>query len=130
MIMNSVAIGLIGVACITTGAMRGLFLQKIRPEHHRDSASKDTIKLGAGMLAALTALVLGLLVSSAKSSFDATNTGIAQGGAKLEAVAKVYFGDDATPAGPARVASASSRCPEFIGKMPKPPPLQDFCNSF
>jgi hypothetical protein len=53
------------------------------PERHLDDASKDTIKLGAGLLATLAALVLGLLVSSAKSSFDAMNTGIAQAGAKV-----------------------------------------------
>ena len=61
----------------------GMWLHKILPERHLDAASKDTIKLGAGLLATLAALVLGLLVSSAKSSFDAMNTGIAQAGAKI-----------------------------------------------
>jgi hypothetical protein len=60
-----------------------MWLHKVLPEHHLDDASKDTIKLGAGLLATLAALVLGLLVSSAKSSFDAMNTGIAQAGAKV-----------------------------------------------
>jgi len=41
------------------------------------------VKVGSGMLATLTALVLGLLVSSAKSSFDAMNTAIASAGAKI-----------------------------------------------
>jgi hypothetical protein len=59
-----------------------MLLQKVLPEHHLDTPSKDTVKVGAGMLATLTALVLGLLVSSAKSSFDAMNAGIAQAGAK------------------------------------------------
>jgi len=60
-----------------------MLLQRVLPERHLDTASKDTVKLGAGMLATLTALVLGLLVSSAKSSFDAMNAGIAQTGAKV-----------------------------------------------
>jgi len=60
-----------------------MWLHKVLPERHLDDASKDTIKLGAGLLATLAALVLGLLVSSAKSSFDAMNTGIAQAGAKV-----------------------------------------------
>ena len=63
--------------------MLGMWLHKVLPEHHLDDASKDTVKLGAGLLATLAALVLGLLVSSAKSSFDAINTGIAQAGAKI-----------------------------------------------
>jgi hypothetical protein len=60
-----------------------MLLQKVLPQHHLDTPSKDTVKVGAAMLATLTALVLGLLVSSAKSSFDAMNAGIAQAGAKV-----------------------------------------------
>jgi hypothetical protein len=81
--MSSLVIGLISAACIFGGALLGMWLHKVLPEHHLDDASKDTIKLGAGLLATLAALVLGLLVSSAKSSFDAMNTGIAQAGAKV-----------------------------------------------
>ncbi len=76
--MNSLTIGLISAGCIFGGVLLGMLLQKVLPEHHLDTPSKDTVKVGAGMLATLTALVLGLLVSSAKSSFDAMNAGIAQ----------------------------------------------------
>jgi len=81
--MMDLIIGLISVACISIGLLAGMLLQKILPTHHLDEASKDAVKIGAGMLATLTALVLGLLVSSAKSSFDAINTAIASGGAKI-----------------------------------------------
>jgi Protein of unknown function (DUF4239) len=53
------------------------------PEHHLRDTSKDTVKVVAGMIATLSALVLGLLVGSAKSSFDTTSTAITQGGAKI-----------------------------------------------
>jgi len=81
--MNSLTIGFISAGCIFGGVLLGILLQKVLPQHHLASDSKDTVKLGAGMLATLTALVLGLLVSSAKSSFDAMNAGIAQAGAKI-----------------------------------------------
>jgi hypothetical protein len=81
--MNSLTIGFISAGCIFGGVLLGMLLQKVLPEHHLDTPSKDTVKVGAGMLATLTALVLGLLVSSAKSSFDAMNAGIAQAGAKI-----------------------------------------------
>ena len=81
--MNSLTIGFISAGCIFAGVLLGMLLQKVLPEHHLDTPSKDTVKVGAGMLATLTALVLGLLVSSAKSSFDAMNAGIAQTGAKI-----------------------------------------------
>jgi hypothetical protein len=81
--MNSLTIGLISAGCIFGGVLLGMLLQKVLPPHHLASDSKDTVKVGAGMLATLTALVLGLLVSSAKGSFDAMNAGIAQTGAKI-----------------------------------------------
>ena len=81
--MTSLTIGLISAGCVFGGVLLGMLLQKVLPEHHLDTPSKDTVKVGAGMLATLTALVLGLLVSSAKSSFDAVNAGIAQTGAKV-----------------------------------------------
>jgi hypothetical protein len=76
-------IGLISAACIFGGALLGFLLQGRLPEHHLRDTSKDTVKVAAGMIATLSALVLGLLVGSAKSSFDATNTAIVQNGAKI-----------------------------------------------
>ncbi len=81
--MNSMTIGFISAGCIFGGVLLGMLLQKVLPQHHLESDSKDTVKVGAGMLATLTALVLGLLVSSAKGSFDAMNVGIEQTGAKI-----------------------------------------------
>src|SRR5947208_4634965 len=87
--MNSLTIGFLSAGCIFGGVLLGMLLQKVLPQHHLQSESKDTVKVGAGMLATLTALVLGLLVSSAKGSFDAMNAGIAQTGAKIILLAHV-----------------------------------------
>jgi hypothetical protein len=81
--MNSSTIASISAGCIFGGVLLGMWLQKVLPQDDLASDSKDTVKVGTGMLATLTALVLGLLVSSAKSSFDAMNAGIAQTGAKI-----------------------------------------------
>jgi hypothetical protein len=80
--MSSLTIGLISAGCIFGGALLGLFLQGLLPERHLRDNSKDTVKVVAAMIATLAALVLGLLVSSAKSSFDATNTAVIENGAK------------------------------------------------
>jgi hypothetical protein len=81
--LSSLTIGLISAACIFGGALLGLLLQGLLPQHHLRDNSKDTVKVVAGTIATLSALVLGLLVGSAKSSFDATNTAIVQNGAKI-----------------------------------------------
>jgi len=98
--MDPLIVGLISVVCISIGLLVGLFLQNILPAQHLDAASKDTVRIGAGMLATLTALVLGLLVSSAKSSFDAMNTAIASGGAKVVMLDRVLanYGPEANEA--------------------------------
>src|SRR6266481_5992693 len=80
---SSLTIGLISAGCIFGGALLGFLLQGLLPEHHLRDASKDTVKVAAGTIATMSALVLGLLVGSAKSSFDATNTAITQNGAKI-----------------------------------------------
>jgi hypothetical protein len=98
--MDPLIVGLISVVCISIGLLVGLFLQNILPAHHLNAASKDTVRIGAGMLAILTALVLGLLVSSAKSSFDAMNTAIASGSAKVVMLDRVLanYGPEANEA--------------------------------
>lgn len=70
-------------AGIFLGALAGLSLRKILPEHHLSDESKDAVKLGAGLIATLTALVLGLLINSAKDSFDAINLAMTQSSAKV-----------------------------------------------
>ena len=81
--MNATAIACVSTGCIFAGALLGLGLQKLLPGHHLSKETQDIVRLSAGMIATLTALVLGLLVSSAKSSFDAMNNGIVQGSAKF-----------------------------------------------
>jgi hypothetical protein len=74
---------LISAACIFGGAVLGLLLSGLLPEGHLRDNSRDTVKVVTGMIATLAALVLGLLISSAKNSFDAVDTAITQSGAKI-----------------------------------------------
>ena len=53
-------------------------LRLILPEHHLSAESKDVIKLGMALTATMSALVLALLISSAKSSFDAQRNEVTQ----------------------------------------------------
>src|SRR6266404_610656 len=72
--MNSIAIGLIVFACVFGGALFGMFLRARLPEQHLSADSKDTVRLGMGLIGTMTALVLGLLVASAKSFYDTQST--------------------------------------------------------
>lgn len=81
--MTSTAISLVILLCPTSGFLLGMWLQHRLPDHHLSKESQDTVKLGSGMVATMSALILGLLVSSAKNTFDAMNLAIAQNGARI-----------------------------------------------
>lgn len=81
--MSSFTLAAIVFACVFGGALLGLFLRNVLPEHHVREDTKDVMKLTTGLIATLAALVLGLLVASAKSSFDTMNDDLRQIGAKL-----------------------------------------------
>jgi hypothetical protein len=81
--VNSLLIAATAFACMFGGILVGLWLRKSLPEHHTKDDSKDLVKTAAGMMATLVALIIGLLVSSAKSSFDQTSAGLTQSSAKI-----------------------------------------------
>ena len=76
--MSGSVVGITVLACTFGGALIGLFLRKALPGHHLDSDSRDTIKVSIGLIATMTALLLGLVTASAKSSFDAMDTTVKQ----------------------------------------------------
>ena len=80
---GSQTIFLISAGCIFGGAVFGLLLSRRLPEAHLRDNSRDTVKVVTGLIATLAALVLGLLISSAKNTFDAVDTAITNNGAKI-----------------------------------------------
>jgi hypothetical protein len=76
--MNPTIVGIIVFALTFGGALLGMWLRTLLPEHHLNAESKDTVKVGIGLIAMMTALVLGLVTASAKSSFDAVDSAVKQ----------------------------------------------------
>src|SRR5258707_14336637 len=68
--MMNLLISLLVFALIFGGALAGMAVRPLLWEHHLHSDSKDVVKLTAGLIGTLTALVLGLLIASAKTTFD------------------------------------------------------------
>lgn len=68
--MTPLAIAGLVFVCSLGGALVGIRLRTRLPGHHLSEDSKDTVKLGIGLIATMTALVLGLVTASAKSAFD------------------------------------------------------------
>ena len=65
------------------GMALGSYLRLVLPDEHTQADSKDILMTSAGMMATLIALIIGLLVTSAKGNYDNTTSGITQSGAKI-----------------------------------------------
>jgi hypothetical protein len=58
--------------------MLGTWLRGVLPQHHLDAETKDLIKLGVALIGTMAAMLLGLLVASAKSAYDARRSELTQ----------------------------------------------------
>jgi hypothetical protein len=76
--MTSLALSGIIFVLILGGIFLGTLLRRTLPKHHLDEDAQNTVRLGVGLIATIAALVLGLLIAAAKSSFDTQNTQIKQ----------------------------------------------------
>jgi hypothetical protein len=68
--MESV-IGLLTFIAIVFGALTGLWLARHLPKEHLSSESRTAVSVSMAVVGTLAALVMGLLISSASSSFTA-----------------------------------------------------------
>ena len=71
------------LVCMLSGMALGSYLRLVLPDDHTQADSKDILMSSAGMMATLIALIIGLLVTSAKGNYDNTTSGITQSAAKI-----------------------------------------------
>ena len=91
--MTTTLTAVIVFRCLVGAVLLGRALRGVAPEEHLTADSRDTIKLAMGLVATMAALVLGLLVSSAKGSYDTERSEVIQMAAKvafLDRVLAVY----------------------------------------
>jgi hypothetical protein len=68
--MAPIVVALLALLLMLAGAAAGAFLRHFVPDDHLDTPTKDIVRLGAGLVATITALVLGLLVNSSHSFYE------------------------------------------------------------
>jgi Protein of unknown function (DUF4239) len=81
--MSPMAIGWIVFALVFGSALLAMVVHRVLPEEHLTSDSKDVVKLGIALIATMSALVLSLLVASAKSAFDTRSNQLVQASADM-----------------------------------------------
>jgi hypothetical protein len=97
--MYSIVVSLIVFLFVFGGAILGMFLHSRLPEHHLSEDSKRVVNLGAGIIGTMAALVLGLLVASAKGTYDTQSNEVLDASAKLTLLDRILaqYGPEAKP---------------------------------
>jgi hypothetical protein len=81
--MNPAVVALIMLALMFGGSLFGLWLQKVVPDQHLSTDTKEVVRLATALVATISALVLSLLVSSASSSFARFDDELTQNAARV-----------------------------------------------
>ena len=81
--MNSAFPAIVVFGCLLGAVWLGVALRPVLPAHHLTAGSQDAVKLAMGLVGTMAALILGLLVSSAKDTYDTKRTEVIQMEAKI-----------------------------------------------
>jgi hypothetical protein len=87
--MGTTVTALIVFGCLIAAVLVGRAIRSLLPDEHVTSDSRDAIKLAMGLVATMSALVLGLLVSSAKGSYDTERSEVIQMASKIAFLGRI-----------------------------------------
>ena len=90
--MNPNVIGFLVFASLLVSAILAMRVRMALSENHLTGDTKDTVKLTMGLVATMTALVLGLLVASTKEAYDTERNEVTQMAAKIIYLDRVLGG--------------------------------------
>jgi hypothetical protein len=76
--LSALALSGIIFALLLAGILVGALLRRALPKTHLSKDTQDVVRLGAGLIATIGGLLLGLLIASAKGSYDTESTQVQQ----------------------------------------------------
>jgi len=76
--MSSLEVSSVVFVLVFSGAPVGMALRRVLPDRHFGTDAKDTVRLATGLIVTMTGLVLGMLVSSAKTYYDGQKNVVAE----------------------------------------------------
>ena len=81
--MESILVSSTIFVVVFGGALAGMHLRRVLPDGLLGPEAKDVIRLATGLLVTMTALVLGMLVSTANSSYQDRKNELAEMGSNF-----------------------------------------------
>lgn len=76
--MSSIFAGLSALAAIFGGVLIGILAQRLLPKGHLSKETRDAVTISMAVVGTLSALVVGLLISTASTSFSARTNAISE----------------------------------------------------
>lgn len=97
--MTPSVISLSVAAALLVAVWLGMYLRRHLPEPHLSSETKDTVTIAMGLIATMSALLLGLLVSSTQDSYKTVQDQVITLGAKISFMDRMLslYGPEAVP---------------------------------
>jgi len=97
---NSLIIGLVVLALVLAGALAGVKVRDRLPKHHLSDETKNLVSVSTAVVATISALVLGLLISNANTSFTRLGGEVTTLSAEILRLDQILrrYGADAEPA--------------------------------
>jgi hypothetical protein len=98
--MGPLGFAAITFVCTFSCAWLGTVARSKLPQAHVSKESQDVVRLGMGLVATMTALLLGLVTAAAKGSFDSTDVAIRNGAAGILTLDRLLarYGPETKPA--------------------------------
>ena len=81
--MSELSVGLATFACAFGGAVAATYVRSWLPPTHLSKESQDVVRLGIGLVATMTALLLGLVTAASKNAFDTQDAALRNSAANL-----------------------------------------------
>jgi hypothetical protein len=98
--MSTTTVAFLVLVCLVGAVLVGRWLSGVLSERHLATGTQDTVKLALGLVATMAAVLLGLLVSAAKSSYDEQKHQVIEMAARISVLDRLLelYGDDAASA--------------------------------
>jgi hypothetical protein len=123
--VQPLVIGTIAFVLISAGAFAGWTLKKLLPKQHLTEETKNLVSVSTAVVATVSALVLGLLISNANASFIRLGGEVTTLSAEIVRLDRILlrYGSDAEPAREVLLRYAKQKATDMFPDYPSPPQL-------
>src|SRR5499433_3145788 len=121
MTLNPLIVTIVIFVVVLAGAFAGWAMRQRLPKHHLTDETKSVVSVSMAMVATISALVLGLLISNANSSFSALGGEVTTLSAQILRLDRILhrYGSDADSARQTLFQYASQKTADLFPENPR-----------